>query len=275
MMDGLRSDHSFVVFIDESGDEGFVFRDDPDNPDDRGSSRWLVLSAVVFHAASELSEGKLIETAQRKLGSRSNKPLHYSKLSHDKQVAYAGIISGARMKLVTVLVHKPSLYAPSFSEKHVLYRYVSKFLLERVSWMCRDRFNDQSLSRCAGSGRAYVVFSNRRTMSYEDLRDYLRTLKRNGNGDSMIDWNVVDPEDVDSKPHEELRGLQFADVVASAYWNAVEPNKFGHTDDQSARLLRSKIYHWDDSNKRLCDGLKVWPSEAIPIFRDANDLLEY
>jgi hypothetical protein len=33
---------SFVVYIDESGDEGFVFK-----PDGSGSSRWFVLGAAV------------------------------------------------------------------------------------------------------------------------------------------------------------------------------------------------------------------------------------
>ena len=31
---------SFIAYVDESGDEGFVF-----NPDGSGSSRWFVLSA--------------------------------------------------------------------------------------------------------------------------------------------------------------------------------------------------------------------------------------
>ena len=34
---------SFVVYVDESGDEGFVF-----NGDGSGSSRWFVLSAAVI-----------------------------------------------------------------------------------------------------------------------------------------------------------------------------------------------------------------------------------
>jgi len=40
---------SFRVYIDESGDEGFTFL-----PDEQGSSRWLVLSALVFRR-----EGKI------------------------------------------------------------------------------------------------------------------------------------------------------------------------------------------------------------------------
>jgi hypothetical protein len=39
---------SFTAYIDESGDEGFVFL-----PGEKGSSRWLVLSAVAFRKAKD------------------------------------------------------------------------------------------------------------------------------------------------------------------------------------------------------------------------------
>ena len=40
---------SFTAYIDESGDEGFMFL-----PSEKRSSRWLVLSAVVFRKSKDL-----------------------------------------------------------------------------------------------------------------------------------------------------------------------------------------------------------------------------
>lgn len=40
---------SFTVYINESGDVGFVFRSD-----ERGGSRWLVLSAAMFRKSNEI-----------------------------------------------------------------------------------------------------------------------------------------------------------------------------------------------------------------------------
>lgn len=40
---------SFIAYVDESGDEGFVF-----NSDGSGSSRWFVLSAVVIRKSNDL-----------------------------------------------------------------------------------------------------------------------------------------------------------------------------------------------------------------------------
>ena len=40
---------SFMVYIDETGDKGFVF-----NPGGSGSSRWFVLSAAIIRQTSDL-----------------------------------------------------------------------------------------------------------------------------------------------------------------------------------------------------------------------------
>lgn len=50
----------------------------------------------------------------------------------------------------------------------MLYRYATRLLIERVSWLCKDyqRANDPDCS-------AELVFSNRSAMSYEDLCTYL------------------------------------------------------------------------------------------------------
>lgn len=40
---------SFITYVDESGDEGFVF-----NADGTGSSRWFVLSAAVIRQTNDL-----------------------------------------------------------------------------------------------------------------------------------------------------------------------------------------------------------------------------
>ncbi len=50
---------SFTAYIDESGDEGFVFL-----PGERGSSRWLVLSAVVFRKTEDLEAVRVMRAVR-------------------------------------------------------------------------------------------------------------------------------------------------------------------------------------------------------------------
>ena len=50
---------SFVAYMDESGDEGFKFL-----PNDQGSSRWFVLSALVIRKENDLQVVQLARQAR-------------------------------------------------------------------------------------------------------------------------------------------------------------------------------------------------------------------
>ncbi|HRE81053.1 MAG TPA: DUF3800 domain-containing protein, partial [Opitutaceae bacterium] len=52
--------HSFQVYIDESGDEGFVFLDG-----EKGSSRWFVLSAVIVRTSNDIEIVKCLQECRK------------------------------------------------------------------------------------------------------------------------------------------------------------------------------------------------------------------
>src|SRR3954470_10707878 len=152
---------SFIAYVDESGDEGFSFA--------AGSSEWFVLSALLLRRGTELEAVKVLDGVKELLKKEPRRPLHFRKLEHHQRVAYVTELAKhrTRMRTISVLVHKPSLKdVDRFRGKYLLYRYATRFLLERVSWFCRDhrRAGD------GGDGSVEVVFSNRRNMSYEDIR---------------------------------------------------------------------------------------------------------
>lgn len=245
-------DISYQVYIDESGDEGFVF-----NSDGSGSSRWLVLSAVIVRKKNDLSLVRLLENVRILLGKVPKKELHFRDLKHEQRVPYVKQIADAQAKTISVLIHKPSLRDPEKfqSEKFLLYRYASRYLLERVSWLCRDKHNLGE-----GSGRADIIFSNRSIMSYENLRDYLQTLKTKSDPMRVrIDWNIIDPDRVSAVDHSRLAGLQIADAVASSFFYAVNVNRYGEVEDKYARILLPHCYR--HKGTALGYGLKFWPEE--------------
>ncbi len=246
------SDASFRVYIDESGDEGFTFK-----PDGSGSSRWLVLSAIVVRKKNDLSMVRLLDEVRKKLGREPKKQLHFSDLKHEQRIPYVRHIAAASVRTVSVLIHKPAIQEPEKfqSEKFLLYRYATRYLLERVSWLCRDH-------RIAGegNGQAEIIFSNRSMMSYENLREYLRLLKSKSDPmDVRIDWAVIDPESVSAIDHRQLAGLQIADAVASSFYYAINVNRYGETEDKYAKILLPTCYRHKDSV--LGYGLKFWPEE--------------
>lgn len=243
---------SFTVYIDESGDEGFVF-----HPEERGSSRWLVLSAVVFRKSNDLHAVQLMRDVRTLLKKEPKKALHFRELRHEQRVPYVRAIGEAQLRTVSVLIHKPSIKEPERfqSESFRLYRYASRLLLERVSWLCRDHQKEGD-----GDGTVEITFSNRSAMSYDDLRNYLGHLRETADAaDVRVDWSVVRPELVKAVNHDQLAGLQIADAVASGIYFAVNLNPYGEAEDRYLKLLAPTIYR--HKKTALGYGLKFWPDD--------------
>jgi hypothetical protein len=227
---------SFVVYIDESGDEGFAFGS--------GSSEWFVLSAVVTLKAEDLQTVKLVDRVRQRLGRPEHKPLHFRDLRHEHRLPFIAEISRAPLRVVTLLVHKPSLPKPEeLRQGSLLYFRSVHDLLERVGMLCRGgRLR-------SGDGSAEVVFSNRSGMSYEDLIESMRT--------DRFEGTPIRHDQIHTHSAGRRTGLQIADAVASGFFKAVEPSEYGHTEDRYARMLKTVLYR----KEGVCHGhgLRFWP----------------
>jgi hypothetical protein len=228
----LSNSPSFVVYIDESGDEGFVF-----NSDGSGSSRWLVLSAAVIRKSKDLAMVSCLKEVRELFGYEHKKPLHFVDLKHEQRIPYIRRVAALPIRTVSVLVYKPSILEPEKfqNEKYRLYRYATRLLLERVSWLCRDQRKSGD-----GDGTAEVIFSNRSKMSYQDIRDYLQLL---------ISQHAVE--------HSRLAGLQVADAIASGVHFAVKVNRYGETETGYLSHISATMYR--HRNVLNGYGLKLWP----------------
>lgn len=254
---------SFTVYVDESGDEGFVFL-----PEEKGSSRWLVLSAAVFRKDNDLDAVRLMREVRTRLGKEVKKALHFRELKHEQRVPYVRAISEASLRTVSVLIHKPSIKEPERfqTEKYRLYRYATRLLLERVSWLCRDHRRPGE-----GDGTAEVIFSNRSAMSYDDLRNYLTYLRDTSElKDIRIDWSVVKPEQVSAVNHDQLAGLQIADAVASGLFFAVNLNQYGEVENRYFNLLAPTCYRRQKAVVGY--GLKFWPEDVESLSKELPHL---
>lgn len=253
----LKMTSSFCVYIDESGDEGFKFL-----PNEQGSSRWLVLSALIFRKENDLEAVATAKAARELLNKPAKHPLHFRELKHEQRVPLARLIGNTNARSVNVLIHKPSIPNPEVfqQEKYSLYRYASRLLLERVSWFCRDHRKAE-----LGNGFAELIFSNRSAMSYEDLRSYLHKLKSDADKEVRVDWSVINPELVSAINHDQLAGLQLADAVATSVFYAVHKNQYGEHEDRYLKLISSKIYQRDGQLEGY--GLKFWCDDKSEVTR--------
>ncbi len=248
-----------MAYIDESGDEGFTFR-----VDGSGSSRWLVLSALVMRKENDIAVVRVAEEARSILRKPSKHPLHFRDLKHEQRVALSRLIGQMPSRTVTVLIHKPSIPDPEIfqREAYSLYRYASRLLLERVSWLCRDHRRKD-----VGDGQVELIYSNRSAMSYEVLRSYLEQLRSDTERkDIRIEWDVINPAAVRAVNHDQLAGLQLADAVATSAYYAVASNVYGDTEDRYLRLLAPTIYRQGKNNINGY-GLKFWCDDQETVQR--------
>lgn len=256
---------SFVVYIDESGDEGFKFNDDGS-----GSSRWFVLSAAVIRQKNDLQMVSCLKEAREVLGKPPKTPLHFVDLKHEQRVPYIRRVGALPIRTVSVAIYKPLIQEPEKfqSTKYLLYRYATRMLIERVSWLCRDHRRDGE-----GDGYAEIIFSNRSNMSYDDIRDYLRLLLRQHEADPQkvqIVPTVIDPGRIRSVEHSKLAGLQVADAVASGIHFSVKVNRYGETEPAYLPHLRSSFYRY--KGVLLGYGIKVWPEDYDAIKTKAPEI---
>lgn len=72
---------SWVVYVDESGDEGFKF--------DKGSSDWFVLSGIITSKASDIETVKLVDRVRSRVLRRTDQnPLHFRDLKHEQRIPF-------------------------------------------------------------------------------------------------------------------------------------------------------------------------------------------
>lgn len=260
----LNNAASFRAYIDESGDEGFIF-----NEDGAGSSRWFVISALVIRMKNDLEVVTCLKEARKQLGKPDKYALHFVDLKHEQRVPYARRVGQLPARTVTILIFKPSIREPEKfqNEKYLLYRYATRLLLERVSWLCRDNREADE-----GDGTCDVIFSNRSNMSYENIREYIKhLLTRTGDQpqDVQIESSVIKPDQIRAVEHSKLAGLQAADAVASSLHFAVKRNRYGEAEPSYVKLLDNTFYR----HKGIVEGygIKLWPDSLGKTKRKAPE----
>ncbi len=110
-----------------------------------------------------------------------------------------------------------------------------------------------------------IIFSRRGGMDYRDFQAYLEHLKglQQARGSYFpIHWDYISPGLIVSEDHSKVAGLQLADIAASSFYQAVEPNFYGQTEPRYALLLRDRVLAHPTSKIRLNHGVKPIPEPS-------------
>lgn len=246
--------HSFIAYIDESGDEGFgKYRVKGRSG---GASHWLTLSVSVWRFSRDHDAVKWVKEIKGSLPSqRVNKPLHFKDLDHAQKVMALNVLSEKPLRSICVTAHKSSMSEKTYGEKNRLYFYLCRYLIERLTWLCKD------LRRVVpeGDGRVKIVFSRRGGMSYEKFQNYMKLLRDGHDNENIqIKWSVIDIDAIEARDHSSRAGLQIADLIASGFTAGLEPDMYGNCELRYASILRNQFY--SKNGNFLSYGAKLVPN---------------
>lgn len=230
--------HSFIAYLDEAGDEGLTGKYRQPGIGG-GSSHWLTLGATVWRQSRDLDAVQWAREIIEQLPvQRRKKPLHFMELNHAQKVMAIQGLCGKPFRCAVVIANKPVIPSGIYTQPNQLYQYLCRYLIERISWLCRDMRPQVP----EGDGRVKIVFSRKRTMDYDDFRNYVQVLKDKNDPEVRIHWPVIDIDGIEAKDHGSRLGLQIADLVTSGLTAALEPDFYGNVEPRFARMLRPNVY---------------------------------
>ncbi|MDD1532010.1 MULTISPECIES: DUF3800 domain-containing protein [unclassified Bradyrhizobium] len=245
--------HTYVAYIDESGDDG-LNRPFRELGNSGGSSKWLVISACLFRKTHSLDAVRWRDEISSKMPERNSRLLHFAKLNHGQKLAAVQTIASKPLRAISVLAAKEPIPENIYTEKNQLYFYMTRYLIERLSWLCRDHRPNAP----EGDGRVAITFSRRGGMQYDSFREYLEKLKTDKSGEVRIHWPVIDIDAVTAADHSRNASLQLADAVASAFAAGFEPDRYGNCEPRYAETLKPVTYN--RHKNYLSYGVKIVPS---------------
>lgn len=235
----------FVAFVDEAGCSGDKF--------DGGSSAFLVMGAVIVRRVN-LDNALATFDEARDERSRGGAPFRkFSKASAKDNFVLTKLLGRKPIRTAFVGFQKPSLTGTHIRENHGSeYNYLTKFMLERISWAVRDA------DSAGGDKKTDVIFSHQDMYPLDNCLRYIDKLKRGaGRFNTRANWDHLG--EFLSEPHTDEGPMHLADLAASSFHMAVEPKQHGMTDERFLRHLLARLYR-GHGNKPF--GLKMWPASA-------------
>ncbi|MBT8421031.1 MAG: DUF3800 domain-containing protein, partial [Gammaproteobacteria bacterium] len=119
---------NFNCYIDEAGDEGI----------DTNGTRWFLIGGVLVREEEDLTISRSVDRVKTLIDQRDKrKALHWRELNrnHNKRLAIIREFGALSFDFVLCAMDKNRLTEKKvFKQKQRLYNYVTRILVERISW---------------------------------------------------------------------------------------------------------------------------------------------
>jgi hypothetical protein len=275
------ADYSFIAYIDEAGDPG-IRRVAP--IDANGATEWFTLGCAVVKAEREGEPIRYVSRVRSIINSHQRPDIHYKNLKPWQRHAACKELANENVRLFAVVSNKqtmrgyrnPSAEAVSFHPHGHFYNYCIRILLERVTeWVELRSTLDYGEHR-----KILLVFSERGGHSYRHVETYLRKLKIQKEQGNLYQhhraprFTVIDPDLVRVVQHDQNAGLQMADIVASAFYQAAHA-RAKNWDMEPAKALKPRMGMI--GNRYADHGVQLlpWRSWTLPLTTDQKKIFQF
>ncbi len=239
------------AYIDEAGNEGFSSK----------SGDWFLLGAFIVNQDNHRQAFEAIDSIKKTICFQDlEDELHFRNLRHEKKKAVIRQLTETDFTALSVLMWKNGISEEEkrrLSKFPRLYFFMIKCLLERLSWLAKER-----------NTLIEITFSNRGHISSQLLEQYIFTTLKCQDLDHSIDFNFIGP--VRAVQNKQRKLLQAADAVASGIYNGLEPNAYG--DVETAYIQKMKHKFWKKEGQMYGYGINILPFDKEDIIKKSNEL---
>ncbi len=267
--------YHYVAYIDEAGDPGLNRVKPRTIP---GSSEWLILSAVVINATNEPNVVPWVRGILKDIKSQ-RRDLHFTDLRPWNKSRVCDALSKLPARYFVVCSNKKNMqghrnpFAEKYPSPNWFYAWMSRLLLERVTYFVRQR----SLQEHGSVKRVRLEFSERGGLTHASLNTYFEWLRMKSAGGVTflplgdLAWDTMHRDLLHVFPHKKRAGLQLSDSVASAFFKACDKYDTGECDPRFARALGARMARDPDKRSGRISGYGV---KLMPQFKRAELLRE-
>lgn len=280
-LEEVTSDPYFVAYFDEAGDPGIkaVAPIDP-----KGASEWFTVGCTVVRATNERSLVGLVRSIKDSIRSTQSPDLHFRNLVEYKKLPVCNRLADQDLRFFVVASNKknmrgyrnPQAEAVSMHPNDWFYNFCIRVLLERLTEWCAAR----SIRETGQPKHVKLVFSKRGGHSYRHVETYVHLLiKQIETGRLFLTARAPDPRVLDHRlveviEHNKSAGCQIADVVASAFFQAVNPASKRWTTTH-AEALRPRVASKNGAHKNFGVTLLPWSNWTLRITNDQRKIFRF
>lgn len=259
--------YSYVAYIDEAGDPGLT-KVAPRTPG--GSSEWIIVSAALIPAELENEVGGWVADLMAQLNSHQLRDIHFQKLNDHRKAQACTFLAEKGVRLFAVVSNKQNMEgyqnprAAKVPSDNWFYCWLTRVLLERVT----TYVHAAALKRYGESRFVKLEYSERGGLRYSQMHAYYEWLKVKSAAGRValflpfgdFQYGVLHPDLMRVYNHADRDGLKLPDIVASAFFKAVDVHQTRDCNDAFAKLLAPRMARAPDTGQVAGFGVKLLPN---------------